>query len=1503
MQLRHSLALPATLLLLAGLAGPWVFAADEPAPLLTLKGHRENVFAVSYSPDSKFLVTASGDPSIKVWDAVSGKNLKTYGETGKDAHNKIILALAVSPDGSQFATGSADNSMKLWDMPTSNFLKEIAQASAPRRVAVSPDGKLVAAGSTDGKVRLFDAATAGPAGEFAAGTAAVTALAFSSNGQLLAALSADGALRFFNVAGKAPIGEYAAHPGEGTGLGISPAGNAAFTTGADGSLKYWAFPPVASKTLMAEPVADLGMSTDGASFVLASGKSVRLGTLATGTLKSTFAADVDLTAAAASATYVAAATANRDVVLWQTKDAKAVKFAAHAGPVTGVTLNQAGNLLATSGKDGLVRLWTLPANAEKKIDGGGPVSAYVALADGKRFVVGGPDKTVRLMKLDGGAERMLTGHTAAVRGVAVLSDGKTVASAGEEGTIRVWGGKAETVALIGAHAGPVTTLVAVGGRLLSASPDGSVKLWQPVESAGKGTLAHAGAVTAVAISPDGTRLVTGCDDKQVRLWSMAGDKVERTFTGPTLAVLSVAVSRAGDRVAAGGADKSLFVWESPTAKEVRKLTGLSGAVKAVGLPADGKSVVAGLADGSVKLFDLATGKEGKPLTGHKGAVNALALPSKGDTVVTGGEDGAVMLQPLAGGAPVIWKAAGPVADVAVRPDAAMLAVGTGKAVQLFTPAGKLESTITTPANVRAVAYSFDGKRLAVAGDDNQARIYGSDGGLEETMAHDAAVNAAAFSTDGRRLVSASADKTARHRPLSLVWQARPGAAAQAIVSPKGDRVLAIGADGAVHSFNLADGKSLGKFEAHKKGRGVAISGDAARVVTIGDAEARVWDAGKLAKAIALKAEPSELALSSDGKRLAVALPGPKPGTNLVRIYDPATGAELLTLGEAEPISATVLAWQSDNRTLTIAGADRMVRLVDVNVVAAFEAHAGGVAGVTFNPAGQLVTAGADKAVRLWSAAGKMEKEFAKLAESPTAVTASFDGAMVAATAGKRVVAWTVADAKEAAAFDAPTPLGAVGFNSDRTRLAVATTGRAIVYDLTLKREAQAFLHGGNVTALAWSRGQPGQLFAAGADKKLELHTVGLTRQVVHDKPLRSLAVSGNGSYLVVGGDDGKARRYNAASGAAEKTYEAGDKAVTAVAVTKNEATVAVASADSKLRLIGSGDGKVVATLTQPSAANSLTFTPDNKGLICALSNGVIEGRDVEYTPGAALPEDFGRLLQSYAHGTEGGSVALPAAGNQFWSAGGDKAVKTWKLASESPGRSFPHPNSVNAVAFNNDGTRAITGCSDGKLRVFDVPKAAQLKQIDAHLTKDTTSIYGVAVTRDGKKAATAGQDGAVKVFEVESGKPLREIKAFKDKESPKGHTDSVLCVAFSPDGNQVVTAGMDQMIKVWNANDGSLLREFANPALKGLSHPGWVYAVRWTSDGKHVISVGQAPKLHGYVAVWEAATGKLVSGREMDVGTIFSVALSPDEKTMAIGTGGSVRSETHQAIVLRIPGR
>jgi WD40 repeat protein len=1508
MHMRPYLTVPATLCLLSFSALlPFVPAADDPlAPVRVFKGHRENVFSVAFAPDGKLIVTASGDPSIKVWDPSTGKALKTFGE-GPTGHKQIILGVAVHPDGSQFASVSADNTLKFWDMPTSNHLREIVLASAPRAVALSPDAARLAAGGTDGKLRLYTTADAKLTGEIDSGASPLTALAFSANGQTLAALSADGTLRYYNPTNNTLLAAYGAHVGAGTGVGFV-GNNAALTTGADGTLKTWTVPPVASTAIVSESIPYLDTATDGSSYLFVAGKTIRLGSLTKGELRTTYTADANLTTAAASGPFVVAGSAERDVYLWQAKDTKLVgRIPAHRGPVTAVALNAPGNQLATAGNDGLVRVWTLPLNPSTKIDGGGPVTAMLFSGDGKQVVAASSDNNVRILKSQGGLERQLSGHTAPVRGVALLSDGKTVVSAGDEGTLRLWGTKAETLQLIGAHTGPIVSLVAQGDRVLSASADGSVKLWQLSTAPPSGPLAHPGVVSALALHPDGSRFVTGCDDKLVRLWTLAGDKMERTFAGPTLGILSVALNRAGDRVAAGSADKSLYVWETASGKEVAKFPGLSAAVRAVAFSGDGKLAVAGLADGTVKTFDLASGKEAKPMTAHKGAITALALTPKGDAVVSTGEDGQILMQPLAGGAPVVAKATGSITALALRPDGNELAVAVGKTIQRFRSDGKAESSLETPANIRQLAYRPDGKTLAVAGEDGQARIYGA-AGLEEAHPHDAAVTSIAFSADGKRLISTSADKSARIRPTALLWQHRPGAAVVAAQpSPKGDRAAVLAADGQVHLVNWADGQTVAKFAAHKSPKNLNFRPDAAQLVTLGDSEAKLWDLAKTdapVRSLALGASPVVAEFSPDGKRLAVSITGSKPATNRVPVFDPATGQLLMTFGEAEPLSATALRWAADNRTLNIAGEDRQIRTLDVHVIAAFEAHPGGVISLNYTPAGLLLSSGADKTIRLHSTAGKREKEIAKLPEVPTAVAASFDATLVAATVGKTVLVWNAADGKEMARFEASVALGAVGFNTDKQRLAVAgSDGRARVYDLPSKREIQAFLHTGPVTALTWSRSQANQLFTAGADKQLFLHTLGFVRQVVHEKPLHGLAIAPNGGFVVVASDDGKARRYNTGNSTLERELAVGKKQVTSVSISKNEALIAVASVDAKTALFASNDGKEIATFATPAAARAMTFTADNKALIVALANGSIEAREVAYTPGAAVPETLGQVLQSFTHGAEAHDLALQGKEAIFWTTGGDKSLKAWKLASDSPRTSLSHPNSVNAVAYTPDGKAVITVCSDGKLRTFDTTKGTAGKTIEVSQTKDATSLYGVAVSRDGKRVATAGQDNVSKIFDLESGKLIREIKAWDVKAAPKGHQDSILSVAFSPDGNQLATTGMDQTIKIWNVADGSLVRELVQPAFKTTAHPGWVYSLGWTSDGKHLLSGGAAPGLRGYLAVWEAASGKPLFGKELAIGTIFNVTLSPDEKSILVGTGGTVRSETHHAILYPIPGR
>jgi WD40 repeat protein len=150
------------------------------------------------------------------------------------------------------------------------------------------------------------------------------------------------------------------------------------------------------------------------------------------------------------------------------------------------------------------------------------------------------------------------------------------------------------------------------------------------------------------------------------------------------------------------------------------------------------------------------------------------------------------------------------------------------------------------------------------------------------------------------------------------------------------------------------------------------------------------------------------------------------------------------------------------------------------------------------------------------------------------------------------------------------------------------------------------------------------------------------------------------------------------------------------------------------------------------------------------------------------------------------------------------------------------------------------------------------------------------------------------------------------KRFDRGHEEPVFSVAFSPDGKQLATGsgGLERVIKIWNVEDGALLRDLNNATLKraplaqgSQSHPGWVYGLRWTKDGKRIVSVGDAPLNKGYLAVWDAAAGKLLHGEELPLGSFFSVALAPDGQHLLIGAGprGRPTPEFNSAYLMKMP--
>jgi WD40 repeat protein len=349
---------------------------------------------------------------------------------------------------------------------------------------------------------------------------------------------------------------------------------------------------------------------------------------------------------------------------------------------------------------------------------------------------------------------------------------------------------------------------------------------------------------------------------------------------------------------------------------------------------------------------------------------------------------------------------------------------------------------------------------------------------------------------------------------------------------------------------------------------------------------------------------------------------------------------------------------------------------------------------------------------------------------------------------------------------------------------------------------------------------------------------------------------------------------------------------------------------------------------------AIDFSPDGKYLLTGSFDKTLKlwegatGKEIKTFDG---PGGHRNLVLSVAFSPDGRTLA---------SGSSDNTAKLWdteKAGSAGPIKNLAHPNLVDAVAFHPAGRQLATGCHDGSVRIWDVAKGQQVRQIRAHTVPMMTQIYCVSWNPNGKQIVSGSLDRSLKLWDAATGNLIREFKGYSEiaalpvlgastvallgsplKQAPfltasavlpgrtgkyveKGHREGVFCAAFSPDGKLLASGSSDHTIKLWKVADATLVREFINPKLKtttkagptvlalAQAHPGWVYGVRFTPEGDHLVSVGNAPRNRGYLAVWNVADGKLLYGEELPLGAIYSVAISPDGKRLALACGPNSR--------------
>jgi len=1016
----------------------------------------------------------------------------------------------------------------------------------------------------------------------------------------------------------------------------------------------------------------------------------------------------------------------------------------------------------------------------RTLEAGTPIETLALSADGRRLMAGGWNGMAKIWTLDGDQPPVDLPHgaTSFVNAVAFAPGGQLVATGSSDragGYLRLWeAASGQLVRRLDGHTDAVTGVAFSrdGERLLTSSYDGTARLW----NAATGELirtfvGHDWWVWSATFSPDERRIVTASHDGSAIVWSTdTGEAAGAPFTGHRLDGSQTPVFKAvfapdGRRVASGGLDNRVLLWDpdelqpfdypkaiagqQPSPPPFVALAGHKAAVHALAFSQDGKRLISGSLDNTVVVWDADRNAMIKTLRGHDGWVQACSLTADNALAVSGSHDGRIKF----------W-------DVQGYEEARVL--------RGHVLTGHLDAVL-------AAAYSPDGRRVATASRDRTAKSWDASTGrelLQFREGHEFTTATAVFFPDAKRLLTTALDNTTRiwdvatGSELAELRLQETGLRGAAAVSPDGRWIVTGGprpdqGDAwAVKLWDVAHGRLVRQWKGHKtEVSAVAFSPDS-QLVFSGDRNGRgvLWNR-ESDQPLGTFWEDDQInaaAFLPDGRTLLTA-----SNHDAVRQWRIPAGEELRDRVLRHPAGVVSLSVSGDGRWALTACADGAVRLWDVAAA---------------QPVRSLPTTGG-RAAFAQNLRRRMQ-DFRWNAQQ-TAAQCQVSESLIRDLLAARTTASPELTQKMAKVFECrPDDLWKTVFSVSMARdgklgLTVAADdrqvrlwnlddGTEVLYPAAADRLGPFLdLTGGLFRGLVWAAEfspQGDRIVTVGGDSArlwdLRRDTAPRNREVMTFSPhgaVASAEFSPDGKHLVTGSWDTSARVWDAQTG-------------------------------QVVQQLGAG-------LAQPQQAhrgrvNRAAFSPDGRLVVTASDDGTAKLWNVA---------DW-RLLRTFS-GHRGAVLhaVFSHDSRRILTASRDKTARVWDAAT---GQSLTvlagHEWAVLHAAFSANDQWIVTGSADNSAIVWklDQDQAAQVHHLKAH----TASVTSVAFSPDPEptRILTGSEDYSAILWDAKTGQEVLTLK---------GHAQEVTSVAFAPDGKSVLTGSQDGTAVLWLTTDWQLRDE------------------------------------------------------------------------------------------------